>query len=72
MRLVDEVGDGFSQPVVAARVLGVIVHALLNHRPGTAFGENEGVVVKLVAVLDGGVIHLGGHAAGVNQRRGVQ
>ena len=72
MWFIDKVGDIFPQPVIAARIFGVIVHALLNHCPGTASGEDESMMVKLVAVLYGIVIHLGRHAAGVDQRRGVQ
>ena len=37
--LVDEVADGFTQPVVAAGVAVSLIHALLNNRPGTTRGE---------------------------------
>ncbi len=67
MRLIDEAGHGLAQPVVAAGVAVGLVHALLHHRPGAPSGEQKGVVVELVAVLDGGAVHLGRHAAGVDQ-----
>ncbi len=72
MRFVDKVGDGFAQPVIAAGVAVVFVHPLLDDRPGASPGKKKGVVIKLVAVLDGGAIHLGGHAAGINQRCRVE
>ncbi len=69
-----EVGDGVGEPVVAAGVAGVGVEPLLDDGPSSLGrlpagrqGPEEGVVVDLIAVLEGGGVHLGGHAGGVDQ-----
>jgi hypothetical protein len=42
-------------------------HALLNDGPQAAGGEDEGMMVNLVAVLKGGVVHFRRHPAGIDQ-----
>ena len=44
----------------------------VDNRPGADFGKEKIVMIKLIAVLDGSAVHLGRHAAGVNQRRRVE
>jgi len=56
-----------AHPVVAAGHALRVVHPLLDHGPFPRAGEEEAVVVELEAVLKGGVVHLGGQAAGLDQ-----
>jgi hypothetical protein len=49
--------------VIAARLAGVAVHALLNHHPAPVVGDDEAVQVEVEAVLYGGAVDLGDEAA---------
>ncbi len=53
--------------MIAPGVAGGVVHPLLDHRPIALPGEQEAVVVELVAVLEGGAVHLGRDLAGVDE-----
>ena len=65
MRLVDEAFQPFRQPVVAARLAAVAVHALLHDDPVAVIGDDEAVQIEIEAVLHGGAVHLGDEPAGV-------
>ncbi len=54
--------------MIAARHPRRIAHPLLDDAPFAVGGEEEDVVIELVAVLDRGAVHLGGSAARVDQR----
>ncbi len=61
MRLADEVVDRLAEPVVPPGPPGPAVHALLDDAPRPVGGEEEVVVVDLVAVLHGGGVDPGAH-----------
>ncbi len=69
--LADEVHGVATQPVIAAGVLRLVVHALLDDGPLPLAVEQEHVVVELIAVLYGGAVHLGGHAARIDEGFGI-
>jgi hypothetical protein len=71
VRFFDEAPNAFAQPVVAARHAGRIVHALLHDTPAAVGQEDKRVLIQLVAVLHRGVVHLGGKAARLHQRRRI-
>ena len=49
--------------MIAPRGSVFAVHALLDDCPFLVFRHDERVMVKLVASLDGGVVHFRGHLA---------
>jgi len=57
--------------VIPAGVSVLLVHSLLNHCPVAPGGEQEGVVIELVAVLYRAGVYLGRHPAGVDEGRRV-
>ena len=72
MRLVDEARQTFRQPVVAARLALLAVHALLHHHPLAVVGDDEAVQIEIEAVLHRGAVDLGDQPAGAGQRRAVE
>ena len=72
MRLVDEAFQPFGQPVVAARLPAVAVHALLDDDPAGVVGDDEAVQIEVEAVLDGGRVDLGDEPADLGQRVAVE
>ncbi len=72
MRLLDEVFQALRQPVIAARLTQLAVHALLHHRPFAVVGDEETVQVEVEAVLHGGAVDLGDEPARLRQRRAVE
>ncbi len=71
VRLADEVLYTTRQPVIAPRHAVPLVHSLLDNGPGASAIEEEGVVVDLVTVLNGGAIDLGRRAACRDERIGT-
>ena len=71
VRLLDEAGQAFGMPVVAAGLALVAVHALLHHRPLAIIGDEEAVQVEIEAILHRGAVDLGHQAAGAGEGRGV-
>ena len=72
MRLVDEALQALRQPVIAARLAQLLVHALLHDDPAAVVGDDEAVQIELEAVLHGGAVDLGDQPAGLGQRRAVE
>lgn len=54
--------------MIAAGLLALAVHPLLNHDPPAVVGDDEGVQIKIETVLHGGAVHLGDEPAGLYQR----
>src|SRR5438105_14951137 len=72
VRLRHKAPHALRQPVVTAGVTDAGVHALLHDAPAIAAGdEEEAMMIKLIAVLDGGAVDLGSEFAGVNERLGL-
>src|ERR1700722_13110076 len=59
-------------PVVAARLLLVSVHALLDDCPLAVVGHEEAVEVEIEAVLHGGAVDLGDQPACAGQSGAVE
>ena len=72
VRLVDEALQAFRQPVIAARLPAIAVHALLHHDPVAVVGDDEAVQVEIEAVLHRGAVDLGDQPARSGQRRAVE
>jgi hypothetical protein len=68
MRLVDETFQTLGEPVVAAGLLELTVHALLHNDPVAVVGDDEAVQIELEAILHSGTIDLGYQAAGRGER----
>ena len=68
MRLVDEARQPFRQPVIAARLPALAVHALLDDDPAAVVGDDEAVQIELEAVLHRGAVDLGDQPARSRQR----
>ena len=54
--------------MIAPRHAAVVAHPLLHHAPLAGRGEEERVMVELVAILDRRAVDLGDHLAGIDQR----
>ena len=67
VRFADEVAGVLREPVISPGGGVRLVHALLHYGPGTVAGEEERVMVNLVAVLDQAVVHLGRHPRVVDE-----
>src|SRR5208282_2923348 len=72
VRLFDEAPEGFRKPMIAARLLALAVHPLLNHDPLAVIGNDEAVQIKIEAVLHGGAVYLGDKPARLCQRRPIE
>ena len=72
VRLVDEALQAFRQPVIAARLPALAVHALLHHHPVAVVGDDEAVQIEVEAVLHRRAVDLGDQPAGLRQRRAVE
>jgi hypothetical protein len=72
VRLVHEALESLRQPVIAARLVQLFVHALLHHHPLAVVGDDEAMQVELEAVLHGSAVDLGDQAAGRGQRGAVE
>jgi hypothetical protein len=68
MRLVGETSQSLGEPVIAAGLLELTVHALLYNNPVAVVGDDEAVQVQLEPVLHGGTVDLGYQAAGCGER----
>ena len=67
MRLVDIIFKGIGEPMIPPGIVVVRVHPLLNHAPIPIFCENQHMMIKLIRVLNSGVVHLGAHLTGVDK-----
>ena len=72
VRLLDEALQPFRQPVIAARLSAVAVHALLHHDPASVVGDDEAVQIEIEAVLHRGAVDLGDEPARLGERRAVE
>ena len=63
VRLLDEALQPFRQPMIAARLPAIAVHALLHHDPTPVVGDDEAVQIKIEAILHRGAVHLGDEPA---------
>ena len=63
VRLVDEAREAFRQPMIAPRLPGIAVHALLDHDPLAVVGDDEAVQVEIEAVLHRRAVDLGDQPA---------
>ena len=72
MRLLDEALQALRQPVVAARLPGILVHALLHDDPVPVVGDDEAVQIEIETVLHGGAVDLGDQPARLGERRAVE
>ena len=68
----DEAGQPFRQPVIAAGLPALAVHALLHHHPLAVIGDDEAVQIEIEAVLHRGAVDLGDEPARRGQRRAVE
>src|SRR3984957_16801919 len=69
--LLDEALQAFGQPVIAARRVARIVHALLDDGPMPVVGDDEAVQIKVEPVLDRGAVDLRHQPADVGERGAV-
>ena len=58
VRLIDEAREPLGQPVVAARLPSLAVHALLHDDPAPIVGDDEAVQIEIEAVLHRGAVDL--------------
>ena len=72
VRRVDETGQALRQPVIAPRLLGVAVHALLHDDPMAVVGDDEAVQVEIEPVLHRRAIDFGDQPAGLGQRIAIE
>ena len=72
MGLLYKRGEPLAEPVITPGVAIGGVHPLLDHGPVPQRSEYDNVVVELVSVLEGRIVHLGAHAAGIDQRSRVE
>jgi len=68
VRLFDEASDVFRKSMIAARLLALAVHPLLNHDPPAVIGNDKAVQINIEAVLHGGAVYLGDEPARLCQR----
>src|SRR4051812_32803102 len=71
MRLIDEAGEPFGEPVVTPRVAALAVHALLHHDPLAVIGDNEAVEIEIETVLNRGAVDLGDEPARLREGSAV-
>ncbi len=72
MRLFYKRTDGIGMPVIPSCSLAIRIHALLHNRPVTIVTYNKMMQVKLKAILNGGIIHLGAEFTATHQRLAIQ
>lgn len=72
MRRIHKTAQPFRQPVIAARLLALPVHALLHHHPAPVVADDETVQIQVEAILHRGAVHLGHQATGLRQRSAIQ
>ena len=72
MRRFDKAFEPFRRPVIAARLLVIAVHALLDHHPSPVVGDNEAVEIEIEAVLHSGAVDFGDQAARRRQRTSIE
>ena len=65
--VIEEGLQALGEPVIAARLLAVPVHALLNHRPSSVVGDHEAVQVQIETVLHCSAVDLGHQSRGSRQ-----
>ena len=58
--------------MIAARLLALAIHALLNDDPASVVGHDEAVQIKIEAVLHGGTVDLGDETARGRKRAAVK
>ncbi len=71
MRVIDEAGEAFREPVIAAREARATVHALLHDGPLPIGGQHETVQIEIEPILQGGAVHLRHQPAGAREGRAV-
>ena len=72
VRLLDEGGEAFREPMIAARLPLAVVHALLHHHPFAVIGDDEAMQIEVEAVLHRGAVDLRHQPAGRRQGRPVE
>ena len=72
VRLLDETFQALRQPVVAARLPALAVHALLHDDPFAVIGDDEAVQIEVEAILHGGAVDLGDQSACLGERGPVE
>src|ERR671915_294549 len=72
MRLINEAGEALGQPVIAARLAGLRLHALLNDRPAPVVRDDEAVEIQGIAILNCGAVDLGNEPARVSQGNAIE
>ena len=71
MRRVQKALEMLRQPVIPAGLATPFVHTLLHDAPLTRIGHDEGMQVKIVAVLHGCAVDLGNESAGLCERHSI-
>ena len=72
VRLVNKALQPFGQPMIAASLPALAVHALLNDHPLAGIGHHEPVQIEIEAVLHGGAVHLGNEPARRGERGSIE
>ena len=72
VRIVQEAGQSFRQPMIAPCLPALTIHALLDHRPVAVVGDDEAMQVEIEAVLHGGAVDLGDETAELRQLTAVE
>ena len=72
VRLVNKALQPFGQPMIAASLPALAVHALLNDHPLAGIGHHEPVQIEIEAVLNGGAVHLGNEPARRGERGSIE
>jgi hypothetical protein len=72
VRILEEALKVFGMPMVAAGLLAVAVHALLDNGPFPVISHEETVQVEIEAILDSGAVDLGNKPARARQQGAVK
>src|SRR5439155_4355657 len=72
VRLIDETLQPFGKPVIAASLLRLAIHPLLNDHPAGVVADDETMEIELESVLDGGAVDLGDQPARSGERCAIE
>jgi hypothetical protein len=72
MGILDKTFQAFRKPVVAASLLAVAIHPLLDDNPLAIVGHNETVQIKIKAILHSGAVDFGDEPARICERRPIK